>query len=61
MAYELAVEARKLKLSALNVADCPEEVVRAFAQIVLDELAARGLLAGAVDLGCWAGPRPQGH
>ena len=61
LAQELALEARKLKLNALNLSATPEDVVRGFAEVVLEELAARGLLESKTEVGCWARPRPQGN
>lgn len=61
LARLLALEARKLNLNALSLSASPEDVVRAFAEVVLEELAARGLLEGETEVGCWARPRLQGN
>ena len=61
LAADLAHEARQLNLSALNMAASSEEVVRSFAQVVLNELAARGLLDSEPTVGCWARPRSGSH
>ena len=55
-AVQLAREARRLGLTAGEVQDA--EVLLAFAELVLTELAARGLVPDAApQLGCWARPR----
>ena len=50
----LAVQARTLGLDALNVERADPDVLREYCLLVLNELAARGLLTGAHDVGCYA-------
>lgn len=57
LAEFLALEARKLNLDALNVAEANPDSLRTFAQSVLEELAARGLVKGEAEVGCWASLR----
>lgn len=57
----LAQQARALRLTAANADTAAEADLRAFAQAVLDELAARGLVDAAPELGCYARRRPSGH
>lgn len=57
----LAAQARALGLDALNVERARPEVLRAYCLLVLDELAARGLLAGVVNLDCHAKARECGN
>lgn len=61
LARFLADEARALNLDARNGPAADVEQIRAFAQTVLQELAARGLVRGEEEPGCWAMPRPTGH
>ncbi|MEF2276843.1 hypothetical protein V3W47_00940 [Deinococcus sp. YIM 134068] len=61
LATHLAQQARLLGLDALNAAEAKPDTVRAFAQAVLDELAALGLVAGEEDVGCWAQRRVTGN
>lgn len=61
LALSLARQARALGLNALNVEEADPETLRAFARAALQELAARGLVAGEEEVGCWAAPRPAGH
>lgn len=60
-AHHLAHEARRLGLETDALEDVPPEALHTFAQVVLDELAARGLLQGREEVGCWAAPRMPGH
>ena len=53
----LAAQARALKLNASTLELADPEVLRAFCQQVLNELAARGVLAGVEDIGCYAAAR----
>ena len=56
-ALQLAREARRLGLTAGEAQDA--ESLLTFAELVLTELAARGLVPDAAPpLGCWARPRP---
>ncbi|MGY2894139.1 hypothetical protein [Deinococcus sp. UYEF24] len=57
----LAQRARELGLNALNVEDADPEVLRAYCVAVLDELAARGLLPGAEQIGCHAAARAKAN
>ncbi|GHF55987.1 hypothetical protein HNQ07_003280 [Deinococcus metalli] len=57
LAAGLASLARKIGLDGHAVEDAPEAAVREFTAAVLEELAARGLIAGQVELDCWAQPR----
>lgn len=61
LVLHLARQARALGLDARKVEDADPETLRAFAQAVLSELAALGLVAGEEEVGCWARPRPTGH
>lgn len=61
LARFLADNARALNLDALNVEAAEPEQLRDFTRIVMQELAARGLLRGEERLECWALPRPVGH
>ena len=51
--YWLAAQARALKLNASTLELADPEVLRAFCQQVLGELAARGMLAGVEEIGCY--------
>ncbi|MFD2610325.1 hypothetical protein ACFSR9_12890 [Deinococcus taklimakanensis] len=57
----LTREARRLNLNPLTLERADPEDVLAFASRVLEELAARGLLPGAQQIGCHARPRPAGN
>ncbi|OLV19022.1 hypothetical protein [Deinococcus marmoris] len=61
LAVYLAAEARRLGLESGALEHAPPEAVQTFAQRVLHELAALGLIRGNEELGCWATPRPGGH
>ncbi|CAM4267492.1 hypothetical protein [Deinococcus marmoris] len=61
LAHHLAQQARRLGLESSDLQDAHPEVVQAFAQAVLIELAALGLIRGSAEIGCWAAPRPNGH
>lgn len=61
LAQPLAAAARRLGLSALNVQQADDETVREFAALVLEELAARGLVEGEEEVGCWAQERFGGN
>ncbi|WP_226342535.1 hypothetical protein [Deinococcus sp. AJ005] len=61
LAVYLAAEARRLGLESDAPEHAPPEAVQTFAQLVLHELAALGLIQGNEELGCWAAPRPGGH
>lgn len=60
-AQHLAREARRLGLETDRLEDVPPEALHTFAQVVLDELAARGLLRGREEVECWAAPRVPGY
>ena len=57
----LTRQARELGLNALNVEDAEPEVLRAYCAAVLNELAARGLLPGAEQIGCHAAARAKAN
>lgn len=57
----LATQARALGLDAAGVEDASPDVLREFCTRVLAELAARGVLAGAEEVGCYAAPRAGGN
>ncbi|WP_407570088.1 hypothetical protein [Deinococcus altitudinis] len=57
----LARRARELGLNALNVESAGSEVLRAYCAAVLDELAARGLLPGEEQIGCYAAAREEAN
>lgn len=60
LALQLAREARRLNLSA-GATHAPEALA-AFAELVLTELAARGLIADECpEIACWAALRPPGN
>ncbi|ACO47086.1 hypothetical protein DEDE109153_05695 [Deinococcus deserti] len=61
LALELAREARRLRLDARQCQEADPEALQAFAQLVLTELAARGLVAGDDEIGCYAAPRSGRH
>ncbi|WP_188974101.1 hypothetical protein [Deinococcus aerolatus] len=61
LAQYLAREARRLGLESMELEDAPTETIAVFAQCVLSELAALGLLRGRKEVGCWAVPRVRGH
>ena len=61
LAHHLAREARRLGLESGELEDVPPEALITFAQGVLGELAALGLLRGREEVGCWAAPRVPGH
>ncbi|MBB5366328.1 hypothetical protein HNQ08_005457 [Deinococcus humi] len=61
LAYHLAREARSLGLESTDLEGVSPETVVAFAQRVLSELAALGLIHGREELDCWAVPRKSGH
>ncbi|MFD1731454.1 hypothetical protein ACFSC4_10895 [Deinococcus malanensis] len=61
LALELARQARALRLDARQSSAPDSEALQAFAMSVLAELAARGLVAGDEEIGCYAAPRFQGH
>ncbi|MVN89244.1 hypothetical protein GO986_21140 [Deinococcus sp. HMF7620] len=62
LAKELAKEARRLGLAELAADPIDPTSALAFANYVLEELAARGLLPQQnCAPGCWAQPRSQGH
>ena len=61
LAHHLAREARSLGLESTDLEGVSPEAVAAFAQRVLSELAALGLIQGREELDCWAAPRESGH
>lgn len=61
LAQYLSREARRLGLESAQLEDAPPEAIAAFAQCVLSELAALGLLRGGEEVDCWAAPRVRGH
>ncbi|CAM3786545.1 hypothetical protein [Deinococcus frigens] len=60
LAHHLAREARRLGLESADLGNAAD-AVQAFAQAVLTEVAALGLIWGAEEVGCWAAPRSGGH
>jgi len=58
---DLARQARALGLSALNLNDAEPQVLETFARQVLWALAARGLVAGDEEIGCYAAPQSAGN
>lgn len=61
LAQHLARRAKALGLSSADVQDTDPEQLCAFAEVVLEELAARGYLAGQEEIDCWAAPRSSGN
>ena len=61
LAHHLAREARNLGLESTDLEGVSPEALMAFAQRVLSELAALGLIQGREELDCWAAPRQSGH
>ncbi|WP_081994803.1 hypothetical protein [Deinococcus radiopugnans] len=61
LAHHLAHEARRLGLESADLQAAPPETVQAFAQVVLAQLVALGMLRGETEVGCWATPRAGGH
>ncbi|AWN22339.1 hypothetical protein DKM44_03055 [Deinococcus irradiatisoli] len=59
--HYLADEARALGLSPLTLGVASPDTLHAYCAAVLRELAARGLLEGETELGCYARPRFSGH
>ena len=57
----LAAQARVLGLGTETVAEADAEVLRDYCRQVLNELAARGLLAAEEAPGCYAAVRPTGN
>jgi hypothetical protein len=53
----LAAQARELGLNAVSVEEAGAELLREFCAQVLTELAARGVLAGSEEIGCYAAAR----
>jgi hypothetical protein len=56
-----AAQARALKLSPLSLETANPETVRAYCALVLNELAARGLIEGEHLPGCYAAARASGN
>ena len=61
LARFLAQQARALDPGPLTLETSDPEILRAFLGTVLEELHARGLLAGDETVGCWSAPRVTGH
>lgn len=61
LAHFLARRARALHLDPATLTTTDPETLRAFAQTVLTELAARGLLPAEAEVGCWSAPRVGGN
>lgn len=62
LARWLAREAQTLGLNPENVDWVEDETLRAYCALVLNELAARGLIEGGpAEIGCYAGVRESGH
>ncbi len=61
LAHTLAREARRLNLTALNLDTADPDALHALACVVLTELAARGLLPGEEEVGCYAAQRSGAH
>ena len=57
----LARHARALNLDRRSLPEADEARVREFCEIVLTELAARGLIEGELEVGCYALPRQDGN
>ena len=57
----LAQQARQLGLHTADMEDADPAAVTSFARLVLEALAARGLIAGACAIGCWSQPRSARH
>jgi hypothetical protein len=57
----LAAQARALGLSAVNVRQADPATLREYCALILEELAARGLLERAPEVGCYAAARPGGN
>jgi hypothetical protein len=53
----LAAQAGELGLNAVSVEKAGAELLREFCALVLTELAARGVLAGSEEIGCYAAAR----
>ena len=61
LAPTLAREARRLHLTALDLDTADPDALNALARLLLTELAARGLLPGEDEVGCYAAPRSGAH
>ena len=61
LARYLAQRAQALELDLQTVEGADSERLRAFALVVLQELAALGLLPAEREVDCWAVPRSELH
>ncbi len=57
----LAEQARRLGLSPLTLGAASPETLHTYCAAVLRELAARGLLEGESEIGCYAAARASGN
>lgn len=61
LALWLAQQARLLGLETARVEEADPEALQSFTRVVLEELAAQGLLAGEPEIGCWSRPRSSAN
>ncbi|MPY66283.1 hypothetical protein F8S09_06170 [Deinococcus sp. SDU3-2] len=59
LAFWLARRARQLGLERAALEQADAEALQSFALVVLEELAARGLMPGGSEVGCWSRPRSR--